>query len=318
MAARLSGSAPASREKLSEESGLSVKPVGNVIHALIMFGIARGKPAAAFLDARMESNGELDVLKRVRLVFKRHSLYRQLSRLDEGSVIRVEDLVAALKEANPTARHRPSTWEIYAERLGPWLVASGLMQVRGNGWILQDFGHPVVPSRRGNRFRVGGFYGQAPPLRVVRALLWLTEMERTTSERVKSEGYRNAMSVLERLELTDRDDVGSYVPIHTVRDERDAERFVWEAASKDETLGAVWDFLLEHPTATGVDIGAFLSDWEGQQRSRASQMRIGNAVRVWAMWIGRGHDAVGVPRAPGARVRKEGTSDGAPLFDEIN
>ena len=202
VAGRLSRETPKTSAALADETGLSVKTVGNVIHDLIMFGLAKGAPSAALLDADVDAITEDAVLDRIRRVLKRHALTRELQRFDSGSRITLKDMIASLKEVNPTAKHSADTWEAYATRLGPWLIAAGLLRPCTEGWIAGDQGSISIPSKRGSRFRLGCFQADAPPAKVVNALKWLLEQQPCTPEEIKKSDNRNAVRILDRFELT--------------------------------------------------------------------------------------------------------------------
>src|SRR5690606_30776011 len=102
VAARLSKTRPVSVDEVTKETGLSTKTIGNVVHDLVMFGIASNTLNGPLLDSRMEGADEQSVLERLRTVMKRHALILQLSHLDASAFLSVDDVVNALKEINPT------------------------------------------------------------------------------------------------------------------------------------------------------------------------------------------------------------------------
>jgi len=303
-AGRLSRETPRSSEAIAQETGLSVKTAGNVIHDLIMFGLAKGGPSAALLDADVDTGTEEAVLTRIRSVLKRHALTRELQRFDSGSRITLKDMITALREVNPTAKHSADTWEIYAKRLGPWLIAAGLLSPCLEGWIAGDQGSISIPSRRGSRFRLGCFQADAPPAKVVLALKWLLESQPCTPEQIKASGNRNAIRILDRFELTGRDETGQYIAVHDALTDEATSRLVYRAAHEDETVQEVLRYLEGKPSASGRDIGRYISSRFQQPWNSASERRNGNALRIWALWIAEGRGKEGVPTPPGPRTRK--------------
>lgn len=319
VAARLSRDASTTADDLSSATGLSVKTVGNVLHDLLMFGVGSGTPASFRLEDEMPSGMEVTVLERLRIVLRRHAFTRWLAKWPDGSVLGIADLITGLREIKSTAKHSDDTWRMYAERLGPWFVAAGLIEATPKGWSVRDVGGVRVPSRKGNRFRVGMFLGDAPPARVALALQWLVQSPKQSNDGVCRQGFRNAMRVLERLELTMRDDLGRYEAIHQPRQLEEAERYVFEAACRDETLVTVREWLNRFPTASGREVGSFLAEREGQNWTAASKQRIGNALWMWAAWISQAPVSGTSPRAPGPRVRKAmGQSAAESLFLDSN
>jgi hypothetical protein len=122
--------------ELSSVSGLSEKTVGNVIRDLRMFGVAAGTHSAPRLDPEMQASDAKSILQRIRHVLERHALTLRLSAVEIGIPIYVEDMIAALKEINPAATHRPETWRGYADRMGLWLTATGFLVLDpAEGWV---------------------------------------------------------------------------------------------------------------------------------------------------------------------------------------
>lgn len=58
------------------------------------------------------------------------------------------------------------------------------------------------------------------------------------------------------------------------------------AAMKAPTLQATREILLDNPDATGVDIGSQMGrQFHRNYNSKASKLRVGNALRRWAIWL---------------------------------
>jgi hypothetical protein len=304
IAARLESEVCRSSESLAEETGLSVKTVGNVVHDLVMFGLARGSPSSVKRDPSFQESEEEPILVRVREVFRRHALTRELQKIEPGLNVTLGDMIAALKAINPTAQHSPDTWEIYAKRLGPWLLSAGLLGHSTEGWVAGDQGAVSVPSKRGSRFRLGCFQADAPPAKVVAAHAWLKVNQPASYEAVKDSGYRNAVRVLDRFELTSRDEEGRYMCVHGELTAKAMERLVYESAHDDDTLVEVLRYLESRPNASGKEIGHYISGRFQQPWNEASKGRNGNALRMWAGWIAEGEAKGTVPSAPGPRTRR--------------
>jgi hypothetical protein len=285
VASRLSKTTVVSSDDLSTISGLSAKTISNVIHDLVMFGIATGRPSAVSLAEKMAGSSENQVLERVRTVLRRHAVRIALYENDLGKMINAERLAIALREVNPGADHSQRTWDIYAERLGPWFVAAGFLEVMQGGWLVRDRGSILVPTRRGSRSRIGGFLADAPPNATAEALLWLHQTQSPSVDEVRAAGHRNAFRVLTRLELISQDDDGRYVTVHNIESKSHALRLIGDMAATEDTLLTVLNFLETKPGADGRDIGCLISQNEGLDWSGASQLRTGNALRVWASWL---------------------------------
>jgi hypothetical protein len=76
---------------------------------------------------------------------------------------------------------------------------------------------------------------------------------------------------------------------------------VWQAVSAEEAVRLAVGMLRERPTVSGIDIGKKIGDHFSQQWSPASNTRIGNAIRRWAIWVIAGEDAGKVPTPKAGR-----------------
>lgn len=290
----------------------------NVVHDLVMFGIACATSDGFCLDERVDSGRGEDILLRMRDVLRRHALTRRLSaQFDHGETISQDDMIESLKTINRAAQHGARTWLIYADRMGRWLAATGLAVVVPGGWQLQDRGEVRIPGRRRKAF--GTFIGDSPPHRTVEALSWLLELKEVSRASVKENGFRNAFSVLARFGLIETSQRrGMFIPSET------ALRFsaidaVWRGARKDETLRAVTEYLNVHPSASGASVAAYIHEaFEGKWKD-ATKLRVGNALRRWAEWLMQSDSDEVVPVPPKDETRKGRRRESGPcgptLFD---
>jgi len=293
--------------QLTQVSGLGEKTVANVIRDLRMFGIAAGHLSAPLLDPEMPAATAESVLQRIRHVLSRHALTLRLSKMEPGARIGFDDMIAILKSANPAATHRMRTWRVYAERMGQWLCAAGLLVPAGKeGWIRQDTAAVSLPQQQDQRGARGPFMGEAPPRRVLEAAYWLAGRDSVSREDVKGAGHRNAFRVLSRFGIVRSTGDGAFPAARTLGSEADIVQAVWEGARNDSTLSEVVRFLEEHPTAHGEALGNMLEQLHKQQWSRGSRVRIGNGLKRWATWLlsARGPGEIPTPPPSQRRVGK--------------
>lgn len=302
VAAELTPVGEASFEDISARVDLSPGTVQNIVHDLVMFGVARESGTRPSLSQEMESSDREDVLARLREVLRRHALYLALLPLDEDVQIELSELITTLQQTNPTAHHRSQTWKLYAERMASWLCATGLLQPAANGWCVRDAGHPVedVGLRRGGgrgRVHRKPFQGEAPPDRVVAALSWIEASGSRTKAEVKEQGFRNAVGVLVRFRLVQLNAKRSFEP--TARDETTPLARVWGAARADPTIAIVRRALAENSSLSGSALGQLLAEELCEQWSPASRTRTGNGLRRWASWLlAEGETGAGPPSIP--------------------
>lgn len=288
VAAELTPAGEASFEEISARVDLSPGTVQNIVHDLVMFGVARESGTRPSLSQEIESSDREAVLARLRDVLRRHALYLALLPRDEDAEVELSELITTLQQTNPTAHHRSQTWKLYAERMASWLCAAGLLQPTANAWYVRDAGHPVEdvgPRRRGGRGRVHRkpFKGEAPPDRVVAALAWIEAAGSRTKGELKEQGFRNAVGVLVRFRLVQLNAERSYEP--TSRDETTPLDRVWRAARTDPTIEIVRSALAANPLLSGSALGELLAGELGERWSAASQTRTGNGLRRWASWL---------------------------------
>lgn len=316
IAEELSHRSPKSFDELSGLVGLSAGTVQNTVHDLVMYGAARESDSGATLHPDMASSSRDTVLERIRSVLKDHALYLALSSFNGTSVFNIDDLVRALKQSNPTAQHRSRTWRSYADRMGQWLCAAGLLEVDSNGWIMHDLGGaaPLYANRWGRKKnglrRRKAFLGEAPPERVIACLEWLSSAPGVTLADARAERYRNALAVLVRFELV-QTNVPERNSIRRTHAGIASRIQVWEAACKDPTLRQVSAWLREQPSVSGTEIGKRLAKDRGELYTDGSASRIGNGLRRWANWMIAGDKHSSPPAIPQRRSGKGYVSDGS-------
>lgn len=314
VAEELSHRSPKSINELSALVGLSAGTVQNAVHDLAMYGAAKESNWGATLHSDIASSSRDIVLERIRSVLKDHALYLALSSFDGTSVFNIGDLVKVLKQSNPTAQHRNLTWRSYADRMGQWLCAAGLLEVDSNGWIMRDLGEaaPLYAKRWGRKKsgirRRKAFQGEAPPERVIACLDWLSSAPEMTLADARTGGYRNALAVLVRFELV-QTNVPARNSIRRTQTGVASELQVWSAAWKDPTLRQISAWLREQHSISGMEIGKRLAEERGELCTDASASRIGNGLRRWANWMIAGDEYAPPPAIPQRRSRKRHVPD---------
>lgn len=303
VAEELSHGTPKSFEELSESIGLSASTVQNIVHDLVMYSVAKNIEDGTTLHPDMASSTRDTVLDRIRSELKHHALYLDLSARNGGSIFVIDDLIKALKSSHPTAHNRIRTWRAYAERMGQWLCAAGLLEASPNGWIVRDLGRPAQlyamhdGRDRSRRWSRKEFQGQAPPERVIACLDWLYSTPERTVIAAREAGFRNALAVLVRFALV-RANGSLGTSIKTVHAEGEPRLLVWMAAWKDLTLTEICDWLREDPSLSGPEIGRRLATDRGEFWTDASTVRIGNGLRRWAGWMAQGNEHGPPPAIP--------------------
>ncbi len=293
VAAQLNHFEPTSIEDVVQRTGIGEGTTQNVFHDLVMFGVAKGTPRTLALDERVASNESRQVLIRLRDVLRRHALMLRLARYEETEIVSQEQLVDELKATNRAAQHRARTWRIYAERISRWLRATGLLTQAPGGFRVHDRGD--VQSLKDRKARNGKFLGEAPPQRVVEALLWLGCNSPKSVDEIKTAGYRNSVSVLSRFGIATRTEDGKKIVVETTAQSDGAEKAVWDAANRDPVLSVVVQLLETSPRVKPEVIADNLKEVVSMEWKAASKRRVGNALRRWAAWLIEGRENNRVP-----------------------
>jgi hypothetical protein len=131
---------------------------------------------------------------------------------------------------------------------------------------------------------------------------------------VRDQGYRNAVAVLGQLGLAQSTQPEGYSLTVDVEDEEELKSVVREAAEHDGTLRLVIEYLDDHPASGGQRIGRYVSEKYSLSWSGPSELRNGNALKMWASWL----MAPAESPPPGPRVAQPDGDDHSQktLFDE--
>jgi len=306
-----------SLDELAKGSSIGAGTVQNIIHDLLMFGVATGSAGRLRLDERVESPSAIHVLQRIRDVVRRHAFTKVLSRFDHGQVISLDDLIESLKSTNRASQHRARTWRLYAERIVRWLQAAGfIVNAKGSGWVYHDRGAVVLPSQRLRR--AGVFLGEAPPAKALEALQWLSAGGPKSSKEIKAAGFRNAVSVLGRFGLVQAAEAVGYCVVEQLPG-ADPVEALWRAADSSEAVARVVRYLESHPNASRVDIAEIMRLAIRNEWTVSSKKRVGTGLWQWAMWVIQGRLTNKVPSVPKLLRRKKLRADEGPsLFDALS
>jgi hypothetical protein len=299
--------------ELTRGTSIGEGTVQNIIHDLLMFGVATGSTDRLRLDERVESPDAVQILQRIRHVLRRHALTKSLSKFDHGRAIRLDELVEALKATNRAAQHHTRTWRLYAERMARWLVATGFLAPTRDGWVYDDRGSVSVPSQRMRR--TGVFLGEAPPSKVHDAMSWLMANGPQSAQAIKAAGYRNAVAVLLRFGIAQAANDAGYALTEQARASEPLE-VLWRAAEANEVVGRVVRFLETNPNASRVQIADHMRLSMIHAWTLTSKKRVGTGLWQWASWVIRGREGCTVPPLPRGRSGKRSFRDQSRgLFD---
>ncbi len=298
---KLNSTESKSFSELGKLCSLSEKTIVNVIRDLKMFGIATVKSSKIKLAEAMETSDQVKLLQRLRHVLQSHALTMRLSSHDPSEIITTQHIIDLLKQINPTAMHKENTWKVYAEKMGHWLSVTGYLVQRKNDWVFEDQGKVnleyLTKTRKGRKSGgVSIFLGETSPARTIECLDHIRENTVFSVEKIKDKGYRNAINALRGLGII-KYELGT----HTLNglEKIPSKEIVWDAASKEKTIQKVMNFLKNHPTADGKSVGKFINREYKRDWSKGSEVRVGNSLRQWTIWVYTGIHQKQIPKPPG-------------------
>ncbi|KPL87561.1 restriction endonuclease [Herpetosiphon geysericola] len=265
----------------------SEKTVGNIIRDLIMFGAAKGSQSQVLLDQSVPSSSPIDILRRLRHVFKRHALTIELSKNKQDAYITLQDIITILKQINPAAQHNENTWKVYAERMLHWLLATGYVVENDNDWIFKDKGDVVITSFRKVLRRVtkNAFLSASSPAKTLEAFQWLNKNQPQSRLDIKIAGYRNAIMILRSLKLVKNEKKLFTTIFERNSPDEDLLKLLWQSINEDRSIQNVLRFMQNNPYATGSDIGRFINQEYKKNWTTSSEQRNGNVLRKWGIWL---------------------------------
>ena len=319
IAKQLSIDEPSTYEDLSKIANISPNTVVNVIHDLVMFGVAKRENANTLLDEHIEDSNPESVLKRLRQTLANHAVTIYLRKLEKGTVISENEMIEILKRINPTAQHREGTWKAYKDRICQWLTATGYIEPTEEGWIIDDLGDINLDF---TKISVGYykeehiFIGDSSPAYALKALKWLLANPNpvTSWSEFRANDLRNAAQTLRNLGIISKVN-GEYVVKMRYEKYSSPLEILWAASKNDGTLQKAKIFLKNNPSSSGRDLGRYLNKEFERAWSDSSIERIGNSLRQWAHWLILGDTSTGIPDPLGARSKKVSSVKQGKLFE---
>lgn len=321
IATHLSKETPRNYEELSKLANIKQNSTFNVVHDLMMYGVAIKETDGIKLDPKVEKADAESVLRRLRQVFATHAVTLNLKKLEKGFVITQDEMVEILQGINPTAQHREKTWKAYSNRISHWLAATGFvtpdpdgfgMVVNDIGDVNSDFTKISVGYYNEEHF----FIGDSSPAYALQAIQWL--MDNPNPVTSWSEFYinelRNAAQSIRNLGIM-ANSKGRYVITEKYKSYNSPLEILWQAANDDKTLKQARDFLKLYPSASGRELGIFLKNDLKRNWSDASIARVGNSLRQWSRWLILGEKSKDIPEPLGARYKKPSDMRQGKLFD---
>jgi hypothetical protein len=310
IATQLSKELPHNYDELSKIANIKSKTALNVVHDLIMYGVAVKDADGIKLDQSVKGADSESILRRLRQSFASHAVTLNLKKLEKGFVVTQDEMVEILQQINPTAQHTARTWKVYSDRISQWLAATGYLSpdTEGFGMVVEDRGdiNPEFAKISVGYYNEEHFFiGDSSPAYAMQALQWLMDNPNpvTSWSEFYSNGLRNAAQSLRNLGII-ATIKGRYAVTEAYRDYTLPLEILWKAANDDKTLQKAKNFLKKNPAGSGRELGIFLNKDFERNWSDASIDRIGNSLRQWAHWLILGEASKDIPDPLGARYKK--------------
>jgi hypothetical protein len=323
IATQLSKETPRSYDELSKIANIKSSTTLNVVHDLMMYGVATKDFDGIRLDQSVQRADTESVLRRLRQILATHAVTLSLKKLERGFVISQDEMVEILQQINPTAQHTDKTWKAYSDRISRWLAATGFVSpdAEGFGMLVEDRGdiNPEFTNISVGYYADEHFFiGDSSPAYAMQALQWLIGNPNpvTSWSEFYSNGLRNAAQSLRNLGII-ATIKGRYAVTAKYKDLSSPLEILWKAANEDKTLQKARGFLKKNPAASGRDLGTFLNRDFERNWSDTSIDRIGNSLRQWAHWIIIGETSSNIPEPLGARYKKASDAKQGTLFDNL-
>jgi hypothetical protein len=320
IAKQLSKDSVSTYEQLSEIANISPSTVVNVVHDLVMFGVAKRDNSEVSLDERVTDSDTESILRRLRQTFLSHAVVLILRALPKGTIIDETKMIEILKQINPTAQHQGKTWKVYANRMVQWLTATGYIAPSQSGWATEDRGDinsDFAKISVGYYSKEHFFIGDSSPAYALKALEWLINNKTpvTSWSQFQENNLRNAAQTIRNLGIIVLYG-GQYVITEKYRNYNSPLEILWVAALNEKTLKIAKRFMQENPSSSGRDLGKMLNKEFERNWSDTSIERIGNSLRQWAHWLILGDVSDSIPDPLGARYKKSSNTKQQSLFEE--
>ena len=289
IAKQLSKELPSSYDDLSKIANISPNTVVNVVHDLVMFGVAKRDNSEVVLDERVVNSETESVLRRIRQTFSSHAVVLNLKRLEKTVTLEETKMIDLLKQINPTAQHQEKTWKMYSNRMLQWLTATGYIVPTQSGWQIEDRGDINTDFAKisvGYYSKEHFFIGDLSPAYALQALEWLMNNPNpvTSWSEFHENNLRNAAQSIRNLGIIVNFE-GRYVITEKYKNCGSPLEIFWKAAKNDKTLQKAKKFLRENPSSSGRELGRLLNQDFERNWSESSIERIGNSLRQWAHWL---------------------------------
>ncbi len=310
IATQLSKESPRSYDELSKIANIKSSTAENVVHDLIMFGVATKDEDGIRLDQRIDKSDSESLLRNLRQTLASHAVTLSLKKLEKDSIIDEDEMIELLQQINPTAQHNEKTWKVYSDRISQWLIATGFVTPNpdGYGLIVEDRGdiNPEFAKISVGYYNEEHFFiGDSSPAYALRALEWLLANPNaiTSWSEFRANDFRNAAQSLRNLGII-ANIKGRYSLTEKYRKYSSPLEILWKAAVNDKTLQKAKAFLIKNPLGNGRELGMLLNKDFERNWSVSSIERIGNSLRQWAHWLILGDSSKNIPDPLGARFKK--------------
>jgi hypothetical protein len=271
--------------EIAARIGVSEATAQNIAGDLMMLNVATGSGDTLWLASGLADSEAMTVLTRLRSVFQSHIVVQQLRKLKEGTIVRQKDVIAILKERNPTAQHSIKTWRLYSNRIIRWLTTLCFLVTQQDYWLYQEQELTETDLRLTRRILAGsgtGFTLFCTPPRQVLATAELLHAGPKAEGELRTPGAKNAVVILKRLHLVSKKGQQLVLQLH---EQENPEEAVRSAAREEPVFEAVAAIVRDNPGISGPHLAAVIDSTREMGWSPATKKRVGYALRIWHDWL---------------------------------
>jgi hypothetical protein len=271
--------------QIAARIGVSEATAQNIAGDLMMLNVATGSGDALLLADGLPDGDAITILTRLRSAFQSHIVVQQLRKLKEGTIVRQKDVIAILKEHNPTAQHSIKTWRLYSNRIMRWLATLCFLVPKQDYWLYQEQELTETNMRLTKRILAGsgsGFTLFSTPPRQVLAIVAQLRGGPMMEDEFRTSGAKNAIVILRRLHLVSKE--GKQLVLQ-LQEQEDPGKAVRNVARKEPVFETVAAIIRDSPRISGPDLAEIIDRTKDMGWSLGTKKRVGYSLRNWHDWL---------------------------------
>lgn len=291
---------------VGNETEFSKKTVANIVTDLVRVGLITAENGRVKVEGGVDCKDRCAVLRYLRSAFRRHRVVSMLRASCSASPISMSQFHDIIEQCMSAPVCDRATIRAYANRMKTWLTCLGYLRMESVDIRFEDRGDILsdIPLRR-SRLRGNVFIGDASPSLASQVLKTIIDSAPYKANAESKPGWRNAISLLMRLNLIEQIEHGVFVPVLSEAGDIDALESLYARSEREPSIQRTIDIITKDPTASALRIGKEISKSAKRPWVDASAIRIGGALRIWARWIICSREARMILSPPGRKNKRD-------------